>query len=180
MPLNLELKARVMSPDRLRDLVRAAGGAASGVMTQVDTYFAVRSGRLKLREIGGTQAELISYERPEEEETRWSRYEKTPVAEPLRLREMLEASLGILVTVRKTRELFLAEGTRIHLDQVEGVGCFVEIEVPAVDPAAARARMDRLRALLEIGEGDVYRRSYSDMVLSGLHDAGMPRPAPGR
>jgi len=168
MPLNLELKARVESLGRIREIAQRAGAEERVTVRQTDTYFKVNRGRLKLREIDGREAELISYERGEEEQARWSRYEKTPAAEPWRLRTMLCAAIGELVTVRKTRELLLLEGNRIHLDTVEGLGTFIEFEIPAEEEEPARIHMDRLRSLFGISPSDVLLHSYSDMLLGAL------------
>lgn len=165
MPLNLELKARVESLGTIRETAQRAGAEERGTMRQTDTYFRVQHGRLKLREIEGKEAELISYERGEEEQARWSRYEKTPASDPSRLRTILCAAIGELVTVRKTREVFLLEGNRIHLDTVEGLGTFIEIEIPAEDEEPVRIQMDRLRSLFGISGSDVFLHSYSDMLL---------------
>ncbi len=168
MPVNLELKAGIASIAAARKTALDAGGEFRGTMRQTDTYFVVAHGRLKLREIEGGEAELISYDRPESDQTRWSRFVKTPVPDPAVMREMLSAALGVLATVRKTRDLFILDGSRIHLDSVESLGTFLEFEVPAGADNAEEARvaMDALRKTFAIRDCDVFLHSYSDLILS--------------
>jgi len=122
---------------------RALGFDLWGDLRQTDTYFATPRGRLKLRETAGFQAELIFYERDEHGTDRASDYEVAHSNEPDALRGLLAASLGVLATVRKRRTLLVLDGTRMHLDNVEGLGAFMEIEVPVQDgDDPARERMD--------------------------------------
>lgn len=135
---NLEIKLR-LSPARLTALaatVRAAGLPVT-VLDQIDSYFPVPAGRLKLRQItpeaGEPTAELIAYQRPDLTGPRWSAYELLPLAPDVanRLKAMLTASLGVGAVVAKRRLVAIRGRSRIHLDQVEGLGCFLEIETVA-------------------------------------------------
>ena len=177
MPTNLELKAAVASIAVAHAIALEAGGEFHGTMRQTDTYFVVPHGRLKLREIEGQQAELIAYDRPETTQTRWSNYRKSPVPEPAHMREMLRDALGVLAVVRKTRELFLLGGSRIHLDNVESLGAFLEFEVPVDENRVEEARysMDRLRKLFNVRDSDIFLNSYSDLILTGSAPPGPAR-----
>jgi adenylate cyclase class 2 len=152
--LNLELKVRDADPAATARACALLGAVEHGSMRQRDTYFDARTGRLKLREqLEGGGAELIYYERPAVEAVRASRYWRTPVPEPELLRELLARALGVLGVVEKTRRLFLFQHVRIHLDEVEGLGSFVELEAVqdgtagADEPDAALARVLRALAL---------------------------------
>src|SRR5687767_9375999 len=124
---------------------RAVGFDLWGDLRQTDTYFATPRGRLKLRETAGFQAELIFYERDEQGADRASDYEVAHSTEPGALRGLLAVALGVLATVRKRRTLLVLDGTRVHLDNVEGLGVFMEIEVPVRDgDDSARERLDWL------------------------------------
>src|SRR5919199_5865424 len=150
---NVELKARDADPARSLERCVALGAEDRGELRQRDTYFAARRGRLKLREQEPGGAELIAYERPDAAEARESRYRIAPVADPEALRDALDAALGTTVVVDKRRHLFLWEGVRIHLDRVDGLGDFVELEgVAAEGSALAREGqlVERLRAELGI------------------------------
>ena len=163
---NVELKA--MDPDPARSLAvcRELGAEDKGVLRQRDTYFRTRSGRLKLREQQPGGATLIQYDRPDAAAARESRYRLTAVAEPDDLRASLDAALGTLVVVDKQRHLLLWDGVRIHLDTVDGLGSFVELEgvaPPESDLSAEEEKVARLREALGIEE--ILTDSYSDRLL---------------
>src|SRR3954468_11222024 len=164
---NVELKARDPDPERSLERCVALGAEDRGELRQRDTYFAARRGRLKLREQEPGAAELIAYERADAAEARESRYRIAPGGEPEALREALDAALGTVVVVDKRRRLFLWEGVRIHLDRVEGLGAFVELEGVAADGsdlAREADRVARLRAELDIGDAAIEAASYSDLL----------------
>jgi predicted adenylyl cyclase CyaB len=127
----------------------------------------VPSGRLKLRETAGFQAELIYYQREEQGETRPSDYQIAHSTEPDAMRALLSAALGVRTVVRKRRTLLLLDVTRIHLDNVEGLGSFLEIEVPVQeDEAAAQERLEWLLRELGLSWSDCIRASYADLMLA--------------
>lgn len=169
--VNVELKAR--DADSAATIARALalGASEEGMLAQRDTYFAARHGRLKLREIDGAGAELIAYDRPDATEPRSSAYVRTPVAEPALLREALDRSLGTTVVVVKRRRLLLWEHVRIHLDEVEGLGRFLELEALVGDGlndvADAHKKVARLRGELAIGDETLVSVGYSDLLLDG-------------
>lgn len=171
--VNVELKARDSDPDDTAARCRALGAEDRGVLVQRDTYFAARHGRLKLREqvgdVGG--GELIAYRRPDALEPGQSTYVRAPASEPEELREALEAALGTVVVVSKRRRLFVWENVRIHLDEVEGLGTFLELEAVVApdgsDLAEAREKVAWLRSELGISEGSLVAGGYSDLLLDG-------------
>lgn len=163
---NLEFKARLADLKAALARARALGADLWGDLRQTDTYFAVAAGRLKLRETAGFQAELIFYDRDERARLRPSDYEvaRTPDADALR--DVLARALGVLAVVRKRRTLLLLDTTRIHLDNVDGLGAFLEIEVPVRDDeTAAATRLDQLVEDLGYAWSDCIRASYLDLVL---------------
>jgi homotetrameric cytidine deaminase len=164
---NIELKAR--DPDPARSLERSLklGAEDHGELRQRDTYFVARDGRLKLREQEPGGAELIAYERADEAEARLSRYRLIPVEDPEATREALGAVLGTRVVVDKRRRLLLWEGVRIHLDHVEGLGDFIELEAVAAegsDLTREQALADRLRAELGIADDALVPIGYADLL----------------
>lgn len=175
MAANLELKARDPDPQRSLDACERIGAVAVGVLTQQDTYFNVTRGRLKLRRERGRTPQLIAYERSDEAAQRMSRYRLIEVEEDRELEAALSTVLGVRAVVAKTRQLFLAEGVRIHLDHVEGLGTFIEFEALAADEHADlsghRARLRKLRDAFQIKDADLVGESYSDLALA----AGTPR-----
>jgi homotetrameric cytidine deaminase len=164
---NVELKARDPDPARSLERCVALGAEDRGELRQRDTYFAARRGRLKLREQEPGGAELIAYERTDAAQARESRYRIAPVSDPAALREALDAALGTDVVVDKRRRLFLWDGVRIHLDRVEGLGAFVELEgVAGEDSDLAREaeRVAHLRAEFAIGADAIESGSYADLL----------------
>lgn len=165
MPTNLELKAKIDDVGSSVAIACSIGARDMGMLRQRDTYFRVPRGRLKLREIEGRGAELIYYERNESGPERLSTFTITPVAEPEPLRRSLDAALGIRGVVAKTRRLFLADSTRIHLDHVEGLGSFLEFEVPVEgSPQEAEEKLLRLQREFGIESGAGFRNSYIDLI----------------
>jgi homotetrameric cytidine deaminase len=178
---NVELKALDPDPARSLAVCRELGAEDRGVLRQRDTYFRTRSGRLKLREEEPGGAVLIQYDRPDSPEARESRYRLTRVDDPEDLRASLDAALGTLVVVEKERRLLLWDGVRIHLDTVEGLGSFVELEgvaPPESDLAAERKKVAYLQE--ELGIGEVLTDSYSDRLLGPDALVAAAREAMGR
>jgi homotetrameric cytidine deaminase len=160
---NLEIKARDADPRRSLESALALGAQDHGELTQRDTYFPRARGRHKLREQTPGEAELIQYRRPDEPGPRTSEFRVVPVEQADALKTALDAAYGTLVVVEKRRRLLLWEGVRIHLDDVNGLGAFVELEAPEDGDQAAK--VERLTEALAIGEP--IPGSYSDLLLEG-------------
>ncbi len=167
MPRNLELKASIHSLDAAHEAARACGARFEGTLEQKDTYFSVPRGRLKLRELRGGPAELIFYQRPESDMERWSDYTSLPVDDPAATARLLGDALDVKAVVSKVRHLYMHEGARIHIDEVEGLGTFIEFEVPDRGDGSAAPHMKVLRALFGVREENVIKASYSEMLLAG-------------
>jgi len=169
--VNVEMKARDPDPEGTLARCLALGAVDAGVLAQRDTYFMARRGRLKLRvEEGALGGELIAYRRDDAREAVESGYVLAPVAAPEELAEALDAGLGTVVIVSKRRRLFLWEGVRIHLDEVEELGSFVELEAvlpDAGDVATARDKLTRLRASLGIADEALVSVGYADLLTDG-------------
>jgi homotetrameric cytidine deaminase len=165
---NIELKAFDPDPERSLAVVLGLGARDRGVIRQRDTYFRVNSGRLKLREEEPGGATLVQYDRVDADEARESRYRLIPVDDAGELCRALEASLGILAIVEKERHLLLWQNVRIHLDRVDGLGDFLELEGVATadsDLAEALDRVARLTEALDLVPERMLRNSYSDQVV---------------
>lgn len=151
MARNVEIKARIDSVEALLPAAQSIAGGEPLTIVQDDTFFRCANGRLKLRDFGDGSGELIQYERPDVAGPKTSTYLRVPTAAPDSLRDALAHALGTIGRVRKRRLLLLAGRTRIHLDRVEGLGEFLELEVvlhdgedAAAGTAQAHALMDRL------------------------------------
>jgi adenylate cyclase class 2 len=168
MPRNIELKARLASVEAARQTAQRLATRHLGILHQVDTYFNATRGRLKLRQIDGQRAELIAYHRNNAAEARASDYTIVPVSGPETLKQALAVALGVRVVVDKTREVFLYHNVRIHLDQVQGLGPFLEFEAVLggeIDDSAGRAQVEWLCGEFGIAAGDVVAESYGDLMM---------------
>jgi predicted adenylyl cyclase CyaB len=168
MRANLELKARCADLERARERAREVATAWVGVDEQVDTYFATRAGRLKLRESSLSGAQLIPYFRSDARAAKRSDYQVIAVDDGPGLARMLAAMLGVQRVVRKRREIALYENVRIHLDRVEQLGTFVELEAVWDGSEAGLAEQERkvafLRERLGVLEEDVIAGSYETLL----------------
>ena len=169
MPTNVEIKARVRNPARLKSLAEALALTPSQIILQEDIFFEVPRGRLKLRIFAPNSAELIYYEREDGPGPKESRYSLFQTSEPEALKTVLQKSLGVRGIVRKQRTLYLVGQTRIHLDEVEGLGSFVELEVvlQAHQSHADGVQIAReLMVKLEIQDSDLVEQAYIDLLLT--------------
>ncbi len=171
MPHNVEIKARVVDLAEFERRVRALADQGPVDLTQDDTFFTCPRGRLKLRELAPDRGELISYERPDATGPKVSDYVIARTDTPADLRAVLARALGECGRVRKTRRLYLVGPTRIHLDDVEGLGAFLELEVvlapdqPAADGEAIAAD---LLARLGVASADLVPGAYLDLLRERL------------
>jgi predicted adenylyl cyclase CyaB len=176
MARNVEIKARVSDLATMAAKVAAIADGRPTLIEQEDTFFHCAHGRLKLRALSPTQGELISYERTDEAGPKESRYVRTPCADPQGLKEVLGRALGIRGVIRKRRLLFHVGQTRIHLDEVEDLGDFLELEVVLRDDqdvadGAASAR--RIMNELSVEEKDLVSQAYIDLLVPGAMTWGL-------
>ena len=165
MPQNLEIKCAYPSPARARTRAMALGAHHKGTLRQIDTYFKVRSGRLKLREINGRQFEIIYYNRPNSRSTRYSDYTIVALPEARGAKSLFRSLFGVAVVVRKKRTLFLYRNARIHVDTVAGLGTFLEFEVVVTKgKRQAKELMTLLLKEFGINSSMLIGGSYSDMI----------------
>ncbi len=163
--VNIEIKTRCAEPERIREILRSRGARFVGTDHQVDTYFRVPRGRLKLRE-GNIENALIFYQRPDQKGPKRSDVLMCAAVPGSGLKEVLSHSLGVEVIVDKQREIYFIENVKFHIDQVQGLGSFVEIEAIGTDAN----REDLLRycseylELFGIRDADLVERSYSDLL----------------
>ncbi len=178
MARNVEIKARVADPGAMRRRVAALADGPPETLEQRDTFFRIAAGRLKLRAIAGGRAELIFYERADTPEAALSHYERVAVPDAGALRDILVVALGLRGEVVKRRLVFHAGRTRIHLDEVRGLGSFLELEVvleggDAVEDAQSEAA--RLMRALGIEPSALVAEAYVDLL--GRDAAGPARAA---
>ena len=167
MARNIEIKARLIDLPATLALARQVAGSEPELIAQDDTFFTSAQGRLKLRAFDDGRGELIYYERPDQAGPKTSFYVRSPTASPDTLREALTLAHGQIGRVRKLRTLLIAGRTRIHLDRVEGLGDFMELEVVLADDDPLQAGVDEAHALmarLGIAPAQLIDVAYLDLL----------------
>jgi predicted adenylyl cyclase CyaB len=170
VPRNLEIKARVRDAAALAARAAALTGGAPQVLRQEDTFFPVGEGRLKLRVLGEDRGELIYYRRADVRGPKTSSYVLAPTDRPQALAAVLTAALGESSVVRKCRTVYLAGRTRIHLDEVQDLGSFVELECvlgPGDGMEGAEAELSDLMDRLGVDAADLIEGAYADLLAAG-------------
>lgn len=162
----VELKARYEDLGKARALLQ--GAEQVGTFRQVDTYFAVGERRLKLRRVEGQpDGQLVYYERPDAGGVKESRVLLAELPDAGTVLEILRRTFSVQAEVRKTREIYRFQGVQVHLDDVRGLGRFLEFELVLASEAEreeGRKRLEALRAYFQIPEDDLMASSYSDLV----------------
>ena len=167
--LNIEIKAKSNNQDWIKEVLKTHHAEFKGVDHQIDTYFKVNSGRLKLRE-GNIENSLVHYQREDKEGPKQSNvtlYYPDPKSS---LKDILIKALGILIVVDKSREIYFINNVKFHVDIVKDLGTFVEIE--AIDPDGTIGKEKLLEQcnyyldLFKIREEDLISNSYSDLLLN--------------
>ena len=174
MKRNVEIKARVDNPAEMQARVEELTDRPPLLLEQTDTFFPCGSGRLKLRQFAWPGGELIYYARPNVTGPSECRYIVHPTSDPDGLRETLAAAFGVRQVVRKQRAVYFVGQTRVHLDTVEGLGDFVELEVVLATDQASSAGVEvahRLMQQLRIREDALVDKAYVDLLDAQSHPA---------
>lgn len=167
--LNVEIKARCQQPDHIRQYLQDHQTDYKGCDHQCDTYFKVAHGRLKLRE-GNIENNLIYYERNNQQGPKDSFFKLVKVEDAAGLKDALTKANGIKTVVEKKREIYYIANVKFHIDEVPGLGSFVEIEAgnilaPSLTQLDLKAQCDHYMQAFGIEEQDLVAVSYSDMML---------------
>ncbi|PYM92613.1 MAG: adenylate cyclase [Candidatus Rokuibacteriota bacterium] len=166
MARNIEIKARIESVEAVEPKAAALADQGPIEIQQDDTFFACPRGRLKLRAFSATEGQLIFYRRTDQAGPKESFYVIAPTASPDTLREALSLAYGQAGRVRKHRTLYIVGRTRVHLDRVEELGHFLELEVVLADGEpheAGVAEAHDLMAALGISPGQLIEGAYVDL-----------------
>lgn len=167
MPRNIEIKARIESIDAIECKTAALAHTGPTEIFQDDTFFQCESGRLKLRAFSETSGELIFYRRDNQHGPKESFYVRSPTANPASMREALGLAYGQFGRVVKQRTLYLVGCTRVHLDRVEGLGHFMELEVVLEDSDPIEDGVQeahKLMAQLGVEPGQLVETAYVDLL----------------
>lgn len=167
MANNIEIKAHVADLSAVLERAIEISGSEGVQLTQHDTFFNCTSGRLKLREFPDGTGQLISYQRPDALEPTQSVYQIYATDSPGVLRDTLTMTLGLRGEVKKKRRLIMAGRTRIHIDEVEELGSFLELEV-VLEPGEGQAdgvkEAENIMKRLGVLESDLIRGAYVDLL----------------
>lgn len=169
VPRNIEIKARIAGVDPLAAALSEFADDGPMAIAQDDTFFRCENGRLKLRSFDAARGELIFYRRADSLGPKESNYTIAPTTAPDAMREALTLALGATGRVRKARILFLVGRTRVHLDRVEGLGEFLELEVVLRDGEAMQTGMHEAHALmarLGVQQSQLIDTAYVDLLNS--------------
>jgi len=167
MATNIEIKARVDDFEALKARAESLSDQPLAVIPQEDTFFHIAKGRLKLRALAPDRGYLIYYERPDQDGPKRSDYHLAETRDPENLKTALSLALGVRGVVRKTRYLYMVGQTRIHLDDVEGLGNFMELEVVLKEgqsDAEGQAIAEDLMRRLEVREEALLEGAYMDLI----------------
>ncbi len=174
MPSNIEIKARARDFADIRKRAEKLTDTPVKVMSQEDTFFTVPQGRLKLRVRNPEPAQLIYYERPDQGGPKRSDYQIFETGDPENLKLTLGRALAVRGVVRKTRYLYMVGQTRVHLDDVEHLGQFIELEVvmrPGQTDAEGQAIAQDLMSKLGVEPADLLEGAYMDIIEQRQKDA---------
>ena len=167
MPRNIEIKARLDSIEAIEPKVVALAASGPTPIAQDDTFFRCDTGRLKLRAFSAEKGELIYYRRANEHGPKESFYVISPIESPDTLRECLSLAYGHVGRVIKQRTLYLVGRTRVHLDRVQGLGDFLELEVVLADGEPSEVGMQEAYALmarLGVDPAQLIDTAYVDLL----------------
>lgn len=166
---NIEIKAKCTNHDKIREILKSRNADFKGTDHQIDTYFKVNRGRLKLRE-GNIENFLIYYERENKEEPKQSDIILFKSPSESSLKPILLNSCGILVIVDKKREIYFIRNVKFHIDTVCDLGTFMEIEAIDSDDSIGREKLleqcNEYLKLFDISDKDLVSVSYSDLLLA--------------
>ncbi len=167
--LNVEIKAKCRDLEKVRFKLINFSAIFKGIDHQTDTYFNVNNGRLKLRE-GNIENNLICYDRENKKGPKNSHFQLLKLTNPESLKKMLTDSLGIKMIVKKVREIYFIDNVKIHLDQLEELGTFIEIEASNLTKEISQEELlgqcNFYMKEFEVLEEDLLQNSYSDMMIA--------------
>ena len=166
MRRNVEVKAHLDDMSQARQIAESLAAEYAGTLAQVDTYFSCGHGRLKLRETDGHPSHLIWYAREDRAVARTSNYCMVPVVDSESIKHALRSALGVRAVLAKRRDLYLWHNVRIHLDEVDRIGQFLELEAVLVDDVDTHQGHEQVEFLLRefgVSADRIVAGSYVDM-----------------
>lgn len=166
--INIEIKARSGNQKEIKEILKFKNADFKGIDHQIDTYFKVKNGRLKLRE-GEIENHLIHYQRENKDGPKQSNVLLFKTDPESSLKEILTKALGVLIVVDKKREIFFIDNVKFHIDVVKNLGTFIEIEAIDQDGSIGKEKLlkqcKNFVQLFKIKQDDLISVSYSDLLL---------------
>ena len=162
---NYEIKCKITDIAKFRKIIRNESSYLYSKETQTDIYYKVKKGRLKLRIINNESASLIYYERSDKAKIRTSNYIISRTNDFKQLDDILRSQFNQLTVVSKVRDIFIKDNIRIHLDRVNELGDFLEIEIIYKELSSAKKQMENLIKILNLNKSEFIKHSYSDMLI---------------
>lgn len=166
MPKNFEIKCRIRNLSAIKEILVSDRKYKYSFEKQRDIYYKVKSGRLKLRIINEKISDLIYYNRKEQNRERVSNFVISSTNNFKELNFIMTEQFEVMVIVNKKREIFVKDNIRIHLDTVNKLGKFLEIEIMFKDLKKAKKLMEELKDLLRLNPKDFIKSSYSDLLIN--------------
>jgi adenylate cyclase, class 2 len=168
MAKNLEIKAFCTDLEKTEPIVKKIATMFLGLDSQTDTYFYTKNGRFKLRESSISGSYLIPYLRPNQTNAKLSMYAKIDIQDTANVKSLFEQLLGIECIVKKKRSIYLYENIRIHLDEVDELGSFIEFEAVLdeinSDEKKEQEKVNFLLRKLKVGNEDLIAASYENLL----------------
>ena len=168
MATNIEWKAHARDFQHQQSLARELAGSLAAILEQRDTFFRVPVGRLKLRKLSPNEGDLISYQRADQAGPKASHFHAAKTRHPDEIRQIYAGRLGVIGEVIKTRWLYLVGQSRIHFDQVNDLGQFIEVEVVLREGQSSdegTRLAEELRAALGVRTDELIATAYLDLLL---------------
>ena len=166
MPKNFEIKCRIRNLSEIKKILVSDRSYKYSIEKQKDIYYKVKSGRLKLRIINEKNSDLIYYNRKEKNRERVSNFVISSTINFKELNFIMTKQFEVMVIVNKKREIFVKDNIRIHLDTVNKLGNFLEIEIMFKDLNKAKKMMSELKDMLNLNTKDFIKSSYSDLLIN--------------
>ena len=165
--INVEIKAKCLNPDKVRDILNAEGADYKGLDKQTDTYFHCDNGRLKLRE-GNIENALIFYQRDNKAGPKVSNVSISKIASDHQTKEVLTKAYGVFIEVKKDREIYFIDNIKFHIDHIQDLGDFVEIEAIDTTGQLEKEELEQqckhFLDLFDVKPEDLITHSYSDLL----------------
>ncbi len=166
---NIEIKSKCNNTEKIKKILEKLNARFIGIDYQIDTYFNVKNGRLKLRE-GNIENALIFYKRENIKQNKYSEVILYPTKNSKALKQILTETMGVKIIVKKQREIYFIENVKFHIDKIDNLGEFIEIEAQnsngKYNISQLKAQCDYYIKLFDLKKENFIETSYSDLLIN--------------